>query len=147
MTRTAFGAALLCLGALLLSEPTQAAQAQRGFRAPAMPRTSIRPMPARRAMPRPAVPRAFRHGPKPNVHGHHKKPHHFRRHRLVHPHFFSLAVPGVPVRAFAAPIDDDVETTAATTIEPVVPGTGTIVGCEMEDVAVNGGKTITVIRC
>jgi hypothetical protein len=29
----------------------------------------------------------------------------------------------------------------------VVPGTGTIVGCEMEDVAVNGGKTITVIRC
>jgi hypothetical protein len=145
MTRTALGAALLCFGVLVLCEPTQAAQAPRTvFRAPAIP--SIRPAPVRpRAIPRPAAPRAFHPGPKPKLQVHRKKPHRFARHRL--PRLGFLPAVGVTVIGVAPLIHDEVEPEAEQPSGPAIARTGSAVGCEMEDAAVPGGKTITIIRC
>jgi len=132
MTRTAFGAALLCLGVLLLPLPSQAAQR-------ATPHGPVlRPAPFRaHGLLRPIAPRVLSHGLP-------ARPHH--RRRFLHGPLLVPALAGTSVLRAGTVIEVEAVQPPS---GPALVRTGGTVGCAMEDVMVpgDGGKTITIIRC
>jgi hypothetical protein len=139
MTRTAFSAVLLCLGALLFHEPSHAAQTRPipAFRAPIMPRPAFRPQTQR-------PPAVFHPVAKP-------LPHHLARHRFPHRRFVPvLAGSLVPIFG-GTPLSYSEEPAAEQAPSgPALVRAGATVGCQMEDVTVpgNGEKAVvTIIRC
>jgi hypothetical protein len=143
MTRTALGAALLCLGALLIPEPSHAAQGARpapAFRAHGVQRPFLRPPPFRaHGLQRPLAPRVLSHGAPPKHRFHPRHP----RHRLPTGLVFLPALSGAAFFALGAEAPDAPR-------GPALVRAGSTAGCATEDVTVpgSGGETVvTIIRC
>lgn len=128
---TAFAAALLAAGALASPEIAHAAKG--AFKG------GFKPVPFRaHGLFGPVTPRTLSHTGRPaKFHGHHHK-------HVVQPIIVGLTGGGL-VLLNRYPLTDMPPDEA--TVRPVLVPVGGTVGCTTEDVAVSGGRTVSIIRC
>ena len=129
MTRILALAALLTASALALPETANAAKG--GFKG------GFKPVPFRaNGLLGPVTPKTLSHSGLPaKFHGHHKK-------HLVQPLIVGLTGGLALINPYRFPDAPD-----QAPVRPVLVPVGGTVGCVIEDVAMTGGRTVSIIRC